>query len=80
MEKNANYLNVAPSSSHLCDMARVRIRAENAAMQDAMRNRDRELAKSPANMARATQHQAEYVLHHKVAALMRQIMEESCGL
>lgn len=80
MEKETNYLNIQPSASHLCDIARERLRAENSAMQDAVRSRDRLTAQRPFDMAKAVQTQARYVFHHRIAELMRQIMEESCGL
>jgi hypothetical protein len=73
------YLNVEPSKSHLCDMARSQLRANLNQITHATTMRDRELAKQPANMAVATQKQANAVFNQRMAELMREIMEESCG-
>ena len=79
-ENSTNYLNIVPSAARICDQARIRERIAIQRMQDHTRSRDQEIAKNPPNTARASQLQADYVIEHHIAALMKKLREEHCGL
>lgn len=79
-ENSTKYLNIAPSAARICDQARIRERTAIQRIQSHVRSRDLELAKTPANVSRASQLQADYVIEHHIAALMKKLREEHCGL